>query len=100
MRDDPNIGPKEFLLAVMHDKFAPLTQRIRAAESLLRIEHGLPLPSVVVKVYGMGELELHEDFDTWPYEEREDFYRVISRLEYCNELGIGSLSDMQVQGHA
>jgi hypothetical protein len=29
---------------------------------------------------------LQEDFDSWPHAELEEVYRVISRLERCNEL--------------
>src|SRR5262249_46921737 len=33
----PHIGPREFLLRVMHDHDAPIRDRIRAASKLLRI---------------------------------------------------------------
>jgi hypothetical protein len=35
--DAPHIGPRAFLLAVMHDRHAPIRDRIKAASTLLRL---------------------------------------------------------------
>lgn len=36
--DCPNIGPVQFLTAVMHDHTVPMRQRMRAADHLLKLK--------------------------------------------------------------
>lgn len=98
--DNASLSDLEFLTAVRNDKYAPMTDRIKAAEYLLLIKHGLPLPTVTIKIYGLGDLELREWFDAQPYADREEVYRACARLERCNDLDIGDLNLMRTKGNA
>lgn len=94
-RDDPNIRPKEFLYAVMHDKTLPLTQRIKAAGKLMRIEpDGPPTPVLKVVIPYMSDL--------WFRSFSPELQRDLLWIKRCFELGIvdPDIDHWDVKGHA
>jgi hypothetical protein len=48
----------------------------------------------------MGELELHEYFDSLPPAEQDEIRRAVQRLERCSALDMGPLDHMPIKGHA
>jgi hypothetical protein len=97
------LSPVQFLFAVMRDQSLPIRQRVSAASKLMRIcPDGPPKPTILVKIYGMGELELQEYIDSLSLspEEQSEVRAVVDGLVRCNELGIGPVDHMPVKGHS
>ena len=116
--DDPGLRPVEFLRAMMHDRNAPIADRVRAATSLLEIEpHGPPKPSLTFRLQVSPELsngiqsfiasiqsfadEQQTYFLSLSPAEQKEIIDAVARLERCNEQGIDyPLSHIAVKGHA
>jgi hypothetical protein len=55
--DDPGLRPVEFLRCIMHDRNAPIADRVRAATALMEIEpNGPPQPSLTIRLQVSPEL--------------------------------------------
>jgi hypothetical protein len=102
--NDPGLSSVEFLRAVMHDREADIHCRVRAASVLVRLEPDgtprIPPPSLTIKIYGMGDLELREYFESLSPAEQKEITDAVNHLMRCNELGVGDLKLMPAKGHA
>jgi hypothetical protein len=101
--DDPNTSPTAFLRSVMHDRTAPIRDRVRAAKALLKIEgpNGPPHlqpPSLTIRIHLPHALEMQRLWESFSPEMQKD----LMYLKRCYDQGIEGpfdIADMQVKGH-
>jgi hypothetical protein len=116
--DDPGLRPVEFLRAVMHDRNAPIADRVKAASAPMDIEpNGQPKPSLTFRIEvpqdvinGIQSLcasiqsfadEQQAYFLSLSPAEQKELIDAVATLERCNEQGIDyPLSHIAVKGHA
>ncbi len=115
--NDPGLRPVEFLRAVMHDPKADIHDRVTAAAAPMEIEpHGPPKPVLTINIQCFSDdevqaascwsewvafsIEQQRYFNSLPQHERDEFMRVLHRLERCNELDVGDLKRMSVKDSA
>jgi len=105
--DDPNISPRQFLLAVMHDLSVPLSARMDAATKLLYLPPEPPPPPeprLTIRIEGFPSLHFMATlaYIKWCHDNNLNPDNDVLYGNYLREHGLehDDLLSMQVQGHA
>lgn len=103
--DDPNLRPKDFLYAVMHDRSAPIADRVHAASALMYIEpHGPPKPSLTIQITCFSDDDMRAT-SWWPQWvafciEQQRYFNTLPRQRSGRAHGCGRSPDAHAMSWA